>query len=416
MRQKLHQSILTGGMTLVAERMDHLHSVAVRILIPAGGIHDPPRKNGLSNLLTEMLDRGAGSRNSKQLSDAFESLGVDYSIGAGNHCIAVSATCMSENLKPALELLADVLIRPKLPARELSAVKELVNQEIQALEEEPRRQVMLELARQHYPSPYGNDPRGSLESVDSITMADLEKFHRERIHPSATIVGIAGNIEFSKIEDTLNNIFGNWKPGKTPKVKQGGAGKTITHIEKDSEQTHIGLAFPSVRVGDPDYYGALGMVGVLSGGMSGRLFTEVREKRGLCYACWASYSSLREHAAIHCYAGSTTARAQETLEVLVEELKKVSKNLSDEEIDRVKVGMRTSLFKQEDSSAARAHSLSNDWFNLQRIRPIEELETAVAGITTAKIREYIKKHPPVPITLVSMGRNSLNAACLKSRK
>ena len=412
MRQKLHQSNLTGGITLVAERMEHLHSVAVRILVPAGGIHDPQRKQGLSNLLSEMMDRGAGTRNSKQLSDAFETLGVDYSIGTGTHCIAISATFLSENMKPAMELLSDVLIRPKLPAKELAAVKDLVHQDIQALEEEPRRKVMLELAKQHYPSPYGNDPRGSTESVDSIKIEEIEKFHNDRFQPSGTIIGIAGNIEFSEIEDSLNSIFDKWKPGKPYDLKQGKPGKQSTHIEKDTEQTHIGLAFPSVKVGDSDYYGALGFVGVLSGGMSGRLFTEVREKRGLCYACWASYSSLREHASIQCYAGSTTNRAQETLEVLIKELKNASKNLTSDEIERVKIGMRTSLFKQEDSSAARAYSLTNDWFNLKRIRPIEELEASVSGIGTASIKGYLRNHGPHPITLVSMGRKPLDTSDL----
>lgn len=412
MRQQLHHSDLTGGMTLVAERMEHLHSVAVRILVPAGGIYDPAGKHGLSNLLTEMMDRGAGDRTSQQLSDAFESLGVDYSIGAGNQAIAVSATFLSENLKPALELLADVVVRPKLPQKELGAVKELVHQDIQALEEEPRRQVMLELARQHFPAPFGNDPRGTVESVDSITISDIVNFHRDRIRPTGAIIGIAGNIEIARVEDTLNGIFGKWKPGKPLAIKQGKRGKQITHIAKDSEQTHIALAYPSVRVGDDGYYGAMGLVGILSGGMSGRLFTEVREKRGLCYACWASHMSLREHAAIHCYAGSTTARAQETLEVMMRELKGAAKNLTREEIDRVKIGMRTSLFRQEDSSAARAHSLSNDWFNLRRLRTIDELESAVAGISAATIRDYYRDNGPSPVTLVSMGRKPLDTACI----
>jgi predicted Zn-dependent peptidase len=415
-RQQLHQSELSGGMTMVAERMAHLHSVAVRILIPAGGIHDPVPRRGLANLMTEMLDRGAGSRGSKQLSDAFETLGTDYSIGAGTHMVAVTATFLAENLKPAMALIADVIMRPKLPSKDLAAVKELVSQEIQALEEEPRRQVMLELSRQHFPAPFGNDPRGTLETVDSITISDLEKFHKDHVVPNGTIMGIAGNIEFGQVEDTLNELFGEWKPGKSPAIKEGKPGKPVTHVEKDSEQTHIALAFPSVKVGHSDYYGALGMVGILSGGMSGRLFTEVREKRGLCYACWATYTAFREHAAIQCYAGSTTARAQETLEVMAGELNRVAKNLTDEEIQRVKVGMRTSLFKQEDSSASRAFSLSNDWFNLKRVRPIEELEESVAGISAARIKDYFKKHPPSPMTLVSMGKKPLDPAGLKSGK
>ena len=411
-RQQLHHAELNGGLTLVAEKMDRLHSVAVRILIPAGSIYDPAPKRGLSNVLTEMMDRGAGTRNSRQISDVLESLGVDHSIGSGTHTISLSATLLAENLEPALELLADIIMRPRLPARELAAVKDLVSQDIQALEEEPRKQVMMELSRHYFPSPYGNDPRGTMETVESINMADLEKFHTTRVQPKGAIVAVAGKIQFGKVEEILNRVFEEWKPGKTAVVKPGKTGKSVSHVVKDSEQTHIALAFPSVPVGHEDYYGALGLVGVLSGGMSGRLFTEVREKRGLCYACWATYAAVKEHAAIKCYAGSTTARAQETLEVLVGEIRRASKNLTEDEIDRVRIGMRTSLFKQEDSSSARAYSLANDWFNLARIRPVEELEASVAGISIATIRDYLKKHPPQPVTLVSMGREALDAGLL----
>jgi len=165
-RQQLHHAELNGGLTLVAEKMDRLHSVAVRILIPAGSIYDPAPKRGLSNVLTEMMDRGAGTRNSRQISDVLESLGVDHSIGSGTHTISLSATLLAENLEPALELLADIIMRPRLPARELAAVKDLVSQDIQALEEEPRKQVMMELSRHYFPSPYGNDPRGTMETVE----------------------------------------------------------------------------------------------------------------------------------------------------------------------------------------------------------------------------------------------------------
>ena len=146
---------------------------------------------------------------------------------------------------------------------------------------------------------------------------------------------------------------------------------------------------------------------VLSGGMGARLFTEVREKRGLCYAVSANYQTFKQVAGIICYAGTTTERAQETLDVTIGELKRLIDGVSEEEVQRVQAGLKSSVIMQEESTSSRAGALASDWYYLGRIRPVEEIHAAIDALSPASILDHVKKYPPKDFTIVTLGKNAL---------
>jgi predicted Zn-dependent peptidase len=191
------------------------------------------------------------------------------------------------------------------------------------------------------------------------------------------ILSVAGNIEWTPLCDQVERLFGDWKTGDEPAVRLGPEPKKRAHISKDTTQTQIALAYQSVPIGHADYYAAMGAVNVLSGGMSARLFTEVREKRGLCYSVWASYQTFKDRASILCYAGTTNERAQETLDVTLGELRRLADGIEQEELDRVKAGLKSSLIMQEESTSARAGTLASDWYYLGRVRSFDEIQAAI---------------------------------------
>src|SRR5213075_1957852 len=145
----------------------------------------------------------------------------------------------------------------------------------------------------------------------------------------------------------------DWPAGEEREPVCGPSRAVVEHIPKDTTQTQIGIAYESVRFGEPDYYAALGAVNVLSGGMSSRLFTEVREKEGLCYAVWATYTTFKDRASVLCYAGTTNERAQETFDVTLAELDRLKDGVEEEEVQRVRAGLKSSLIMQEESTSAR---------------------------------------------------------------
>src|SRR5206468_1576006 len=156
-----------------------------------------------------------------------------------------------------------------------------------------------------------------------------------------------------------------------------------------------------------DYYSALGAVNVLSGGMSARLFTEIREKKGLCYAVWATYQTLKDRASVVSYAGTTNERAQETLDLMLHELRRLQDGVEDEEVARVQAGLKSSLIMQQESTASRALSLASDWYYLARVRSLEEIRSAIDGLTPAAIVRYLRRCPPRDFSIVTLGPQPL---------
>src|SRR5690606_38623912 len=177
--------------------------------------------------------------------------------------------------------------------------------------------------------------------------------------------------------------------------------------DHESNQSHIGLVFPSIPYRHEQYFEAWAAVGVLSGGMSSRLFTEVREKRGLCYTVTASLHTQRDRAGVFCYAGTTAERAQETLDVTHGELVRLGEGVLPGELKRLKARIKSGLIMQQESSAARASSLARDWYHLGRVRPIEELAEKVDHLTAASINEYLSENPPKDFTVVTLGQEPL---------
>ena len=141
--------------------------------------------------------------------------------------------------------------------------------------------------------------------------------------------------------------------------------------------------------------------------MSSRLFTEVREKRGLCYSVYAFHETFKDRGTMLAYAGTRSDRAQQTLDVTVGELRRLKDGITDDEIDRVRAGLKSSLIMQEESTSSRANSLASDWYNLGRIRSFDEILAGINGLTPQRIVAHLRKHPPRAFTIVTLGPKPL---------
>ena len=387
--------------------MPHVRSATVNIIVPAGCAYDPANMPGTSSVLSEIILRGAGKNNSKELSLAMDGIGLDRSCSAGTNHIRLWGATLSRNLPKTIDLFADIILKPHLPKSDIESVKMLAAQEIMSIEDDPKQKVMLALRKNHFPSPLGNDRRGTLEGLKAITHDALTKFWKKNFRPSGTIISVAGNIEWEPLKAQVEKLFGKWKGSDVPALKLSPGKGGTSHISKDTQQVQIGISYPSVTYGHKDFYAAIGAVNVLSGGMSSRLFTEVREKRGLCYSVWASYQNFKEVAAVICYAGTTTDMAQETLDVTLKQIANLTKGIKEEEVKRLKIGLKSSMLIQEESSSARAGSIAVDWYYLGRVRPLEEIQKAIDSITTKSILSHVKEYNPKEFTIVTLGNKQL---------
>jgi predicted Zn-dependent peptidase len=407
MPQEIHSLTLSNGLTLLAERMPHVRSAAFNIMVPAGAVYDPAETLGLATVLSEMMTRGAGAYDSRALAEKLDNLGVDRGESVGRVNMHFSGVTLAKNLAPTLGIYADILRRPHLPEEELEAVQALALQDIQGLEDDPQAKVHVELSKRHYPTPLNRDRRGTSQGIEALTIDVLKKQHERLFHPDGIIMAVAGDIQWETLRDQVQQIFGDWAAKSRAEFKVETTHSGSAHLEKDLEQTQIALAYPSVPIGHAEYYHALGAVAILSQDMSSRLFTNVREKHGLCYAVYASYEPFKDRASIVAYAGAKPELAQETLDRTLHELRTLKDGIEEEELARVKVGLKAGLIMRQESTLARAGSLTSDWYYLGRLRPLEELQAKINGLSVAGVLGYAERFPVKDVTLVTLGPKAL---------
>ncbi|MGW8255953.1 MAG: M16 family metallopeptidase [Thermoguttaceae bacterium] len=407
MSESIFSHQFSNGLTLLAEPRMSLQSAAFTFLTPAGCAYDPQTLNGLSGFTCEMALRGSGSRNSRQFILDLDNLGVERSEGVSTAHTSYSGATLAENLPAALSIFGDMLRRAHLPEDQLEAGRLGMLQELQAVEDEPAHKVMRELRRRHYPLPWGRPPQGEQNALQNISLDDIRYHYRRYYRPNGTILGVAGRVHWDALKNLVAELFGDWLPREAPEVEEHFEPRSYLHLPYVSNQTQIGIAYSSVPYCHPDYFQAWGAVGVLSGGMSARLFTEIRERRGLCYCINAAYHTLRHRGGVFCYAGTSANRAQETLDVTLGELKRISKGVDDDELNRLKARIKSALVMQQESSAARSASIAFDWHHFGRSRTLDEVELIIDNLTRAGINDYLANHPPSDFTVVTLGPRKL---------
>ncbi len=399
--------VFPNGLVLLGQPMPWLQSAAFSFLVPAGCVNEPTAQQGLATLTCEMTLRGAGPRDNRQFVLDLDNLGVEHHASVSSALVSYGGATLAENLPAALAIFADVLQRPRLPVEELEACRQNSLQSLRSVEDEPSEKVMIELRRRHYPDPWGRSSLGEQEALETIGLDEIGGFFQRQFQPQGTILGVAGHLEWEPLKELVGTLLGNWQPVECVAFDEQPAQGGYLHVPYDSAQTHIGIAYSSAPYRHADYFQAWGAVGALGGGMSSRLFTEVRERRGLCYSVYASYHTLRDHAGVFCYAGSSAQRAQETLEVTLGELKRLAQGIESSELRRLKARIKTELIMQQESSFSRSSSVAREWYHINHARTLDELERIIDGLTCESINDYLAKNPPGQFTIVTVGPDEL---------
>lgn len=406
-KTRFHQ--LANGLVILGKEIPWSQSVSYMLQLPCGSVDDPSGRQGCSRLLTEMVARGAGQYDNRALLAAFENLGADASESVSKTCSTYCVSMLFDKFPEVLSLTADMVLRPHFPEEELEPSRQSLLQEIAALEDEPSRKMMIALNAMFYGDHWSHPSFGTPETLNAVTLDDIIGQHRRLISPQGAILGIAGRFDWEKVVRLVNDLFGGWS-GQQRSFPESKEVTTLTkHIPFESSQTQIGLIWPAPSLDDPLSRPYRMALSILSGGMSSRLFTEVREKRGLCYSVYASYSALKgNRSSVYCYCGSGNDTAQEALDVIVEELQKISREgVNEEEFQRMKVRLKSDLVIGLEPCSARASAMVSDWFYLGRVREMAELEAEVDALTCQKVNDALRRCPFGPFRLAVLGPNPL---------
>jgi predicted Zn-dependent peptidase len=398
-----------NGLVLLAEPAREVESAAFTLLTPCGYSVDPADRLGAASMLCDLAFRGAGSRDNRALVNDLESLGVERGESVSSAHTSYSAATLAASLEEALAIFADVVRRPHLSDGEpLEAARAVCLQEIRGTEDEPSQKLMDQLRQRAYPDPWGRRGQGDETGVMAATADEIRRQWANYYRPNGAILGVAGNIDWDRLVARVGALFDDWAPRSGGEPAERPAPNGSPHVDFEGNQCHIGIAFPTVPYRDPQYLQAWAAVGVLSDGMSSRLFTEVREKRGLCYTVHASLQTQLTRARVLTYAGTTAERAQETLDVTYAELVRLGHGIEQAELDRLKARIKSGLIMQQESTSARSGAIARDWYHLGRVRTLEELGAEIDALTADTINAYLAEHPPRDFTFATLGPQPLS--------
>ena len=396
-----------NGLTFVAEELPAMQSAAMTLMLAAGAAGDAVHRRGSATVVADLVLRGAGERDSRQLTDYLDSLGLQRAGSVGVHHTRFGCAGIAARVVQSLEVYADIVRRPRLPEEGFAAARDLALQSLAGLEDDPRQKLLVKLRETFLPSPLGRNPTGDPGDLAKLTLAVCRADWQRRYTPNEAILTVAGNIHFAVVRDEIGRCLGDWTGSAPTPLRLTPSRQRVHHERQESEQTHIGIAYPSVPETDSDYYVVRLAVEVLSGGMSGRLFTEIREKRGLCYSVWAGYTATKELGGVLAYAGSSNDRAQATLDCLIGEIHRLAEGITAAELERAKTGLKAATIMQGESTSARAGAIAHDYFMRGRVRTLDEIKSQIDRVSVERVNEYLKRNLPGPFTVVTVGAREL---------
>jgi len=388
---RLRVRILECGMPLLVEEIAGVRSAAVSWLLPAGNASDPEgdEGDGWSCLLAELVQRGAGERDSKAFSDALDRTGTQRSVTAASVHTVIGATTIGSRLHEALGLLSDLVVRPRLPEEALEPVRRLALQSLESLQDDPQHRVGLHLRERHLPPPFNRSGYGTEAAFERADIDTLRQEWMSRARPVGSILAVAGAVQADQVALELDRLLRDWHGKADEPTVTGQRTGGEAHEPDESNQTHMALGFDAPNEREPSSLLCRLATSIFGGETSSRLFTEVRERRGLCYSVQASYSGGRDRGMIGIYAGSTPERAQETLDTILREVTRFEQGVTVDEFRRAKIGMKSRLVMHGESTGARAAALASDWYRLGRCRSLAEIAAEIDAVRHDTLNQWI---------------------------
>ncbi|ULH15141.1 insulinase family protein [Deinococcus sp. KNUC1210] len=405
-----HLVTLPNGLTLAAEQRAG-PGFAFDLRVPLGSAHDPRGHEGSVSLLEEWLTKGAGTRDARQFQEALDDLGLRRGGGVGAEATRFAVSGLNADLGEALSLCADLVQRPLLPDAEFGVLLDLARQDLEAMQDSPAEELALVARRLAFPAAlgghsagYAHPSSGTLESLQHIGAADVRALFG-RFGAAGSILSVVSAHPCEDVEALVRQSFGNWRTAtEAPeRVSLIFAPDQTTHLPGDSQQAHLSLYWRGVDPTHPDWLPWHLSLGVLSGGSASRLFSAVREERGLAYSAQIGAQVLNDQGFMSGYAGSTPARAQETLDVMLQEVERLKQGVTDAEFLRARAALVASTVFGAESLRGRVVALTRDLSLFGAVRQPPELRAQIEALTLEDVNGFLERWEPGAPNLVTLG-------------
>ena len=374
---------LPSGLTVVTDAMTHLETASLGVWVGAGSRDELHDEHGISHLLEHMAFKGTKLRTARQIAEEIEAVGGDLNAATSIETTTYYARVLKADVPLALDVLSDILTNPAFDPEELSREQNVIIQEIGAAEDTPDDIVFDHLQRSAFPDQaIGRPVLGTRESVRSINASRLRQYLARNYRGPDMVIAASGSVEHAMIVDEAERLFGgfNGEAGHAREPARFGGG---TYIERqDLEQAHLALAMEGLPQRHPQLFSLQVFTNIMGGGMSSRLFQEVREIRGLCYSISAFHMAYSDTGFFGIYAGTDDNDAPELVQVVIDQLERAVSSISEEEVARAKAQMKAGLLMALESSSARAEQLARQLMVYGRPLPLPEIIAKIEAVTT----------------------------------
>lgn len=395
---------LPNGLTVVSEVMPRVETVSFGAYVAAGTRHERAEENGVSHFLEHMAFKGTERRDAAAIAREIENVGGHLNAYTARENTAYYCKVLKEDLPLAADIIGDILSHSTFIPEEMERERGVILQEIGQANDTPDDIVFDHFQATAFPGqPMGRPTLGTEEVIRRMRRETLVGYMRHHYGPGSMVVAAAGALDHDHLLDLVQTHFADLPrvapEPPAPARYEGGEFRE----ERDLDQVHIVLGFPGAAYQDPLYYPTLLLSTLLGGGMSSRLFQEIREKRGLVYSIYSFAHPFMDGGLFAIYAGTGEKEAEELMPVTLEELRKVQREVTQEELDRAKAQFRASLLMSLESTGSRTEQLARQIQVHGRVIPIEETKARIAAVTVEQVQQAAARAFRAKPTLAALG-------------
>ncbi len=402
--------VLESGVEFAADLLPERQTVSIHFRVLSGTADEPDELGGIAGLVEEMLPKGTKRFDGRKLADEFDMRGIKWGGSTGRQSTLFRVLCLPEFVHEAVELIAELLCAPTFPKDKCAVAIDLAKQSLRRLRDEPEDVLRMISQRQVFGPRFGRWGGGTLESLERIDREKIEAHWKRTFAAGRLQVCAAGPIEADAFADLLDQTFADFGGGATGGREN--ADFTLqpgrVHESQKLEQEYICISLPGAARGTDDFAREQVLIGVLSGGMSGRLFTEVREKLGLVYSVAAWHEQPRGKGVMHLSASTTPERCEKTFETLLRELARLSKDLTEVEVERAKNAILAHAQTEDDLTRARGATLSDDLFHFGKPVGIGPRLAAIQAVSLKAVRDYAARLQRDKLCVATVGEKQLS--------
>lgn len=397
-------SRLDNGVTIATDTMAHVESAALGIWVAAGARSETAGEHGISHLLEHMAFKGTGTRSARALAEEIEAVGGEMNAATSVENTAYYVRLLGEDVGLGLDILGDILTDSTLDAEELEREQHVIVQELGAAHDQPEDRVFDLLQETAFPDqPIGRPILGTEETVRSFTPDAIRSYLTTHYRGPSVVVSAAGAVDHDRLVSLCAPVLGGFAAdaGPKPEAARYRGGETLE--ARDLMETQIVLGFQGRSYRADDYYALQVLTSVLGGGMSSRLFQEIREKRGLCYSIYAFHWGYADTGLFGVHAATGEEDVADLMPLIVDELYRAGDDLGEAEVRRAKAQMRAGLLMARESVAARAGQTARQILTHGRPLTPAEISARIDAVSVADVRRVAEAVLSGPSTLAAVG-------------